>query len=128
MTESLQCPRCSGTQVSQQLRHRNPKNGNSVGRWFSGCLLWLVILSALVAAGGVFVRVHWPTNLFSEAALLTAAIAAIYTIGVGIFALWVRRWPLVNDLTCGSCGYKWYVDIPPRQDEVHALDAGKSGG
>ena len=128
MTDSLQCPRCSGTQISQQTRHRNAKNGNSVGGWFPGCLLQLVILSALVAVGGFLARIYWPAHPFAEAALLTATIAVIYTVGVGIFALWVRRWPLVDELTCGSCGHKWYVDIPPHRRDVQALDAGKPTG
>ena len=128
MTESVQCPRCSATQISQQTRHRNPKNGNSVGGWFPGCLLQLVLLSVLVAVGGVVARLNWPAHPFAEAALLTAAIAVIYALGVGIFALWVRRWPLVNELTCGSCGYKWYVDIPARRSEVRVLDSQKPTG
>ncbi len=128
MTESLQCPRCSGTQISQQTRHRNPKNGNSVGGWFPGCLLQLVFLSVLTAVGGVFARLNWPTHPFAEAALLTAAIAMIYAIGVGIFALWVRRWPLVKELTCGDCGHKWYVDLPSKQRDAQSLNTGESTG
>ena len=87
-----------------------------------------MLLSFVVAVGGVVVRFKWPTHPFAEAALLTATIAVLYVVGVGIFALWVRRWPLVNELTCSSCGYKWYVDIPLCQSEVHALDAGKPSG
>ena len=122
MTESMQCPRCSGSQISRQPRHRNAKNGNTVGGWLPGCLLQLVALSVLVAVAGFAVRLNWPTHSFAEAALLTATIAVIYAVGVGAFGLWVRRWPLVDELICGGCGYLWYVDRLPQRRGRHTLN------
>ena len=49
-------------------------------------------------------------------------------LGVGIFALWVRRWPLVKELTCGDCGHNWYVDLPSKQRDAQSLNTGESTG
>lgn len=124
MVDSLQCPRCSGTHISRQPRYRNAQNGNSVGRWFPGCVLQLVIISVLVAAGGVLVRIYQPEHPFAEAALLTAAIAVVYAIGVGIFGLWIRRWPVVDECTCDDCGNQWYEPVSPQESDVQ--DTGTS--
>jgi hypothetical protein len=114
--------------MSQQTRHRNAKNGDSVGGWLPGCLLQLVIVSLLVAAGGFAARLNWPAHSFAEAALLTAAIALLYAVGVGIFGLWVRRWPLVNELTCGDCGYRWVEELPAKRHDPQRLRSEKSTG
>lgn len=128
MTASVQCPRCSGTQITRQTRHRNPKNGDSVGGWLPGCVLQLVIAGVLVAGAGFAARLNWPTHSFAEAALLTATIALIYAVGVGSFGLWVRSWPLVDELMCGECGYRWYVDTLPKQRGRPTLNPEKPTG
>lgn len=128
MTTFVECPRCSGTQITREARYRNARNGDSMGRWLPGCTLQLVIVSLLLAAGGFAARFYWPTHSFAEAALLTATIALIYAIGVGIFGLWVRSWPLVDKLNCDTCGYWWYVDDTSKQRGRHMLDAEKPTG
>lgn len=125
MTQSLQCPKCGGSTVSQEGRRRNPKSGNSVGTWFLGCLVQLALVSGVAAAIAFALRVAWPGQPFAEAALLSGTIAAIYLVGVGIMYLGLRRWPLTMEGTCGACGHKWVVDMRPESPGFSTLHEGK---
>jgi hypothetical protein len=110
MTQSLPCPQCGGSQVSQESSRRNPNNGDSVGTWYLGCLVQLVVVSGIGAAGAFSVRAAWPHQTFAEAALLTGTLAGLVMLGIGALCLWFRCWPLVIERTCQGCGYKWVAD------------------